>query len=301
MTPYFFMANLLYRTQNHRNITVYLNSDVTKVSGHVGKFVVTVSERGKGNGQGEIAKTDISCGAIIAATGAEPAKAAEFLYGESEDVLTQSELEKRLHEDRFDGGARNIVMIQCVGLPQRRAALLQPDLLFHGGEERAGHQEARPRRERLRPLPRPEDLWFPGDLLQKGPRRRHRFSPVHAEAKPQVVPGRTAFWSRSRAPTSPTGSRSRPINVVLSTGIEAPAANAQLSDMLKVQLNADGFFVEAHVKLRPVDFATEGIFLCGLAHSPKMIDENISQARAAAARAATVLSKTHLDVSAQVS
>ena len=90
-------------------------------------------------------------------------------------------------------------------------------------------------------------------------------------------------------------------NVVLSTGIEAEKNNRRLADMLKVPTNADGFFVEAHLKLRPVDFATEGIFLCGLAHSPKMIDENISQARAAAARAATVLSKTTLEVGAQVS
>ncbi|MGD0795376.1 MAG: 4Fe-4S binding protein, partial [Dehalococcoidales bacterium] len=77
--------------------------------------------------------------------------------------------------------------------------------------------------------------------------------------------------------------------------------NRKLADMLKVPLNADGFFNEAHLKLRPVDFATEGIFLCGLAHSPKMTDENISQAKAAAARAATILSKTQLEVSAQVS
>ena len=63
--------------------------------------------------------------------------------------------------------------------------------------------------------------------------------------------------------------------------------------MLKVPLNADGFFVEAHLKLRPVDFATEGIFLCGLAHSPKMMDENISQARAAAARAAQCFPRLH--------
>jgi heterodisulfide reductase subunit A len=89
--------------------------------------------------------------------------------------------------------------------------------------------------------------------------------------------------------------------VVQSTGIKAPADNRRLSDMLKLQLNNDGFFLEAHIKLRPVDFATEGIYLCGLAHSPKMIDENISQARAAASRAATVLSKTHLEVGAQVS
>jgi heterodisulfide reductase subunit A len=71
--------------------------------------------------------------------------------------------------------------------------------------------------------------------------------------------------------------------------------------MIKVPLNASGFYVEAHMKLRPVDFATEGLFLCGLAHSPKMIDENISQAKAAAARAATILSKTHLEVGTQVS
>jgi len=89
---------------------------------------------------------------------------------------------------------------------------------------------------------------------------------------------------------------------VLSTGVEVDLKNnKRISDMLKVPLNADGFYVEAHMKLRPVDFATEGIFLCGLAHSPKFIDENIAQARAAAARAATVLSKTQLDVSAQVS
>ena len=91
-------------------------------------------------------------------------------------------------------------------------------------------------------------------------------------------------------------------HVVLSTGVEVDLKNnKRISDMLKVPLNADGFYVEAHMKLRPVDFATEGIFLCGLAHSPKFIDENIAQARAAAARAATVLSKTQLDVSAQVS
>ena len=89
--------------------------------------------------------------------------------------------------------------------------------------------------------------------------------------------------------------------LVLSTGLDANEDNKRISDMLKVPLNANGFYVEAHMKLRPVDFATEGLFLCGLAHSPKMIDENISQAKAAAARAASILSKTHLEVGAQVS
>jgi heterodisulfide reductase subunit A len=89
--------------------------------------------------------------------------------------------------------------------------------------------------------------------------------------------------------------------IVLSTGIDALKDNRKLADMLKVPLNADGFYVEAHLKLRPVEFATEGIFLCGLAHSPKMANENISQARAAASRAATILCKTQLEVGGQVS
>jgi heterodisulfide reductase subunit A len=89
--------------------------------------------------------------------------------------------------------------------------------------------------------------------------------------------------------------------IVLSTGVDALKDNRTLADMLKVPLNADGFYVEAHMKLRPVEFATEGIFLCGLAHSPKMTNENITQARAAASRATTILSKTQLEAGGQVS
>jgi len=79
--------------------------------------------------------------------------------------------------------------------------------------------------------------------------------------------------------------------VVLSTGVISSEDGEELAQMLKVPLNEDGFFLEAHVKLRPVDFATEGIFLCGLAHSPKFIEESISQANAAISRACTILAK----------
>ena len=89
--------------------------------------------------------------------------------------------------------------------------------------------------------------------------------------------------------------------VVLSPGIIAPRENEGLSKMLKVPLNADGFFLEAHMKLRPVDFATEGIFLAGLAHSPKSIDETLSQANAAVSRALTLLTKTHLETIGTIS
>jgi len=83
--------------------------------------------------------------------------------------------------------------------------------------------------------------------------------------------------------------------VVLSAGVVANGRNKALSQMLKVPLDSDGFFLEAHMKLRPVDFATDGIFVCGLAHAPKDISETIAQARAAAGRAATVLAKSVIE------
>lgn len=88
--------------------------------------------------------------------------------------------------------------------------------------------------------------------------------------------------------------------LVLSLSISAPEENKTLSQLLKVPLNQDNFFLEAHVKLRPVDFATDGIFVCGLAHYPKSIDESIAQARAAAARACTVLSKERIEAEGKV-
>jgi len=83
--------------------------------------------------------------------------------------------------------------------------------------------------------------------------------------------------------------------VVLGVATVPREENKALAQMLKVPLNEDGFFLEAHVKLRPVDFATEGVFVCGLAHSPKFIDESIAQAQAAASRASTILSREMIE------
>jgi len=88
----------------------------------------------------------------------------------------------------------------------------------------------------------------------------------------------------------------KPDIVALSAATIPNADNKNIAEMLKVPLTKDGFFLEAHMKLRPVDFQTDGIFLCGMAHSPKFIDESISQACAAAARAATILSKKTLEM-----
>jgi len=116
------------------------------------------------------------------------------------------------------------------------------------------------------------------------------------ERKPQVLKegGKliVAFWE----PVLGQEVEVEPDTVVLSAATIPNADNKHLAEMLKVPLTKDGFFLEAHMKLRPVDFATDGVFLCGMAHSPKYIDESISQACAAAARATTILSKDKLEM-----
>jgi heterodisulfide reductase subunit A len=88
--------------------------------------------------------------------------------------------------------------------------------------------------------------------------------------------------------------------VVLSAGIEPSPDNGELAQMLKVPLNEDGFFLEAHAKLRPLDFAADGVYLAGLAHSPRFIEETIAQANGAAIRAVTLLSRKELQSAALI-
>jgi heterodisulfide reductase subunit A len=89
--------------------------------------------------------------------------------------------------------------------------------------------------------------------------------------------------------------------VVLSTGIIPNEGNETIAQLLKVPLDSNGFFLEAHMKLRPIDFATDGIYLCGLAHSAKAVEESIIQAKAASSRAATVLSRDRIELEAIIS
>jgi len=91
-----------------------------------------------------------------------------------------------------------------------------------------------------------------------------------------------------------------PDMLVLSTGVSPNPDNEELAKFLKVPLTADKFFLEAHAKLRPVDFATDGIFLAGLAHSPRNIEETITQARAAAGKAAIILSKEGIEAGGKI-
>jgi heterodisulfide reductase subunit A-like polyferredoxin len=88
--------------------------------------------------------------------------------------------------------------------------------------------------------------------------------------------------------------------LVLSTPIVAPKGTNELATSLKIPIDLDGFFLEAHTKLRPVDFSADGIFMAGMAHYPKLLDETIAQAQAAASRAARILTQETMLTNARV-
>jgi heterodisulfide reductase subunit A-like polyferredoxin len=332
-----FTRGLIDQVQKHPKIKTYLEAEITGIKGHIGKFHLTLAPwnnpanehagaddpaystgRAKGGPSFEI-----TGGAIVVATGAQPAKTAEFLYGQSDRVLTQVELEKRLHEktwlapwsnednkpakpgvaDYSTGQAKgqNIVMIQCVGSRNEKHPYCSRICCSMAVKNALAVKKLDPSASVYVLYRDVRTYGFREIYYQQAREAGVVFIRYTPEAPPQVTDN-NGLVVTLKSPDFPEPLAIEADNVVLSTGVEVDLPNnKRISDMLKVPLNADGFYVEAHMKLRPVDFTTEGIFLCGLAHSPKFIDENISQARAAAARAATVLSKTQLDVSAQVS
>ncbi len=286
-----FLVRLVDRIGNSDNIVLHMNTEVKSVAGFVGDFQVTLDENGQ--------ETPVRCGAIVVATGAVPAVTADFHYGQSANIITQSELEAALQTGTFSCANGNIVMIQCAGSRNGERSYCS----------RICCSMAVKNALKLKKLnPEANIIVLYRDIRTYGFREKYYkeareagviFMRYEKEQPPVISDGNDLVTLRS--PDFPEPVEIETDTIVLSTGVDAPKDNRTLADMLKVPLNSDGFYVEAHLKLRPVEFATEGIFLCGLAHSPKMSDENISQARAVASRAATILSKARLEVGGQVS
>jgi heterodisulfide reductase subunit A-like polyferredoxin len=288
-----FVSDLTDRIEKHPNIQVYLKTEVSGVAGFIGSFQVSLFGNDK--------TTSVHCGAIIVATGAGPAGTKEYLHGKSGRVITQVALEKKLQQGAFTTEGRNIVMIQCVGSRNEERAYCSRICCSAAVKNALKIKKQDPGANVFVLYRDIRTYGFREKYYKQAREAGVVFIRYDRNLPPVATEDESGLKVTLSSPDFPEPIEIETDSLVLSTGVDADPDNRRLADMLKVPLNADGFYVEAHMKLRPVDFATEGIFLCGLAHSPKMMDENISQARAAAARAATVLSKTTLEVGAQVS
>ncbi len=292
--PQELLRSLVAQVQAHPGIRVYTETDLLEVGGYVGKFASRLHRRDEDRVE------EIAHGVIVVATGAEAYEPApgEYLYGQHPGVLTQRELEQALVEGQAPAGA-SYVMIQCVGSRDEERPYCSRICCSVAVKNALRIKEQDPA-ARVTVLFRDVRTYgFQEERYEESRRQGVIFLEYTPENKPRVSARGERLLVEVDSPGQ--GLVALPADrVVLSTGIVPRQDNEVLGQMLKVPLTQDRFFLEAHVKLRPVDFAADGIFLCGLAHSPKSIEDTIAQAEGAAVRAATLLSKDRLEAQAIV-
>ncbi len=281
-----YLKDLVKRSYRHPLIRVITDAVITEVSGYVGNFVTRVKAKGR--------TQEIKHGAAIIATGADEYKPSEYLYGTDPRVLTQLELEERVAKgDEQLAQAQSLVMIQCVGCRQEDRNYCSR-VCCSGAVKNA---------LKLKSVNKAMDVYvafrdmrtygFSEDYYREASAKDVRFIRYEPQDKPVVEAVEEGGEKRLRVSvTDPVLGKKLAIDadhVVLSAAVVPSAGSEDTARMFKVPLGPDGFFQEAHVKLRPVDFAAEGVFLCGTAQYPKHLAEVISQAYGAAGRALTLL------------
>ena len=290
-----FLEDLKARVTQHPRIQVFTNAVITDFSGYVGNYKTSLMVGPR------MFSRDVEHGVTIVATGGEELKPKEYLYGEDKRVLTQLEMEAFLHGDgRKIEELKEVVMIQCVGSRNEERPYCSRVCCAEAVKNALTLKALNPK-ARVTILYR--DMRMYGTLEEDYARARKagiRFLRYEEDRKPEVTPKDGRLEVTFYNPILRENLTLRPDLLVLSAAT-IPADTAELASMLKVPRTADGFFLEAHMKLRPVDFASEGLYLCGIAHAPKTIEESLSQASAAVARACTILAKDEIQISGVVS
>jgi len=290
--------SLITRVKENNMIKLFTQAKIDMIEGSVGHFKTRLV-------MGDISK-EIEHGAVIVATGAKEYEPKEYLYGESEKVLTQLELERRLVavEDFFTSPGKGlgvIVMIQCVGSRDDERPYCSRLCCTEAVKNALKIKEVSPSTTVYILYRDIRTYGFRESYYTKAREKGVVFIQYDKGKKPEVSKDGKKLKIEVLDQTLGIPMSISADLVVLSTGIVPDEDNKTIAQLLKVSQNSYGFFLEAHMKLRPVDFATDGVFLAGLAHSPKRIEESIIQAQAAAARAATVLSKDTMEFEGNIS
>jgi heterodisulfide reductase subunit A len=292
-----YLRDLVRRVYQHPSIHVYADARIKEATGYVGNFVTKVkSERGD---------SEIKHGATVIAVGADVYKPTEYLYGENDKVITNLELEERIVSgDEKLINSQNLVMIQCVGCRQEDRNYCARICCNQSIKNALKLKELNPRMDIYILFRDIRTYGFAEDYYREASNNDVRFIRYEPDDKPQVeaveADGRPVLRV---AVTDPILGQKLAIDadyLSLAAAVIPPAANREISQFFKVTLGPDEFFKEAHVKLRPVEFGTEGVYLCGLAHYPKHIPESINQAYGAASRALTLLSHDTVTVSGSI-
>lgn len=282
-----YLKDLIQKVYRHPLVHVYHAATITAATGYIGNFQTTVkSERGI---------TRITHGATVIATGVDVYWPNEYLYGQDERVMTHLELEEAiLKRDERVVNARTVVMIQCVGCRNEERNYCSRVCCSESIKNALLLKDLNPEIEVYILFRDVRTYGYLENHYREAANREVRFIRYEPEAKPEVEPvleeGRPVL--RVTLPDYVLG-RKMTLDadiIMLAAAAIPPEANKELSQRFTLALSPDGFFKEAHVKLRPVEFATDGVYLCGTAHYPKLIPEAIGQAHAAAGRVLTLVS-----------
>jgi heterodisulfide reductase subunit A-like polyferredoxin len=291
--PREYVRHLAGRVKAHRNIRVHVNAALAEIVGSIGNFESKVRVGGNGS------CVQIKHGVVIVATGADVYTPKEYLYQQDARILLHDEVEAQIAENTFEG--KSVAFIQCVGSRDGEHPYCSRTCCSETIKHALKLKERRPETQ-VYVLYRDMRTYGFRETYYTQARRLGVTFIRFADNTPPVVSGHNGRLSV----TVHAETVNETVTLLVDKVILAPAtvprkSNRELAQLLKIPLGEEGFFLEAHRKLRPIDFATQGIFLCGNAHSPLGIDETVSQSSGAATRAATILSREYIDIDPIVS
>jgi len=292
-----YLKDMIRAVYQNPLIHVSHNATITDVSGYVGNFITTVETEGR--------VKEIKHGASVIAIGADEYKPAEYLYGENNKVFTHLEVEEQIaNGNEAVIHAESLVMIQCVGCRNEDRNYCSRVCCSHAVKNALKLKEINPGMRIYILFRDMRTYGFREDSYREASDKGVTFIRYEPENKPLVEAVKEGGKSilRVTVPDPILGDRLAIDADVLSlaAAVIPSAETNKIAGLFKVTLSPDEFFKEAHVKLKPVEFAADGVYLCGTAHYPKHIPETINQAYGAAGRVLTLLSKDTVTASASV-
>ncbi|MBE0534220.1 MAG: FAD-dependent oxidoreductase [Phycisphaerae bacterium] len=296
--PQLLLAGLIKQVRENENIQVHYGATLKECKGFIGDFKSVVQLEGPGP-----KVLELEHGAAIVATGANEAKPREYLYGDNNCVMTQLELENRLCDDpSYAEKLQEVVMIQCVGSRDSDRMICSRVCCTVAVKNAAAIKCANPQATVAVLYRDIRTYGFREDYYNEARGLGVLFFRYDLDSKPVVAADASGRLEvKVRDLNSQLTLRFDPDVLALSAAMIPQPDNEKVGMAFKVPVTREGFFLEAHMKLRPVDFASDGLFLCGTCHAPKFIDETITQAQAAAAKVVSILSRPVMEVSGIVS
>ena len=271
---------LIAKVYQHPFIHVYHDATITEATGYVGNFVTTVKS--------ETGVAEIKHGAAVIAIGADLYTPTEYLYGEDDRVMTHLELEERITKgDEKIVNAKSVVMIQCVGCRNEERNYCSRICCSQSVKNALKLKEKNPQMDITILFRDMRTYGFKEDSYREASNKDVKFIRYEPQEAPQVEAGESDEGRPVLKVTATDYVLGKKLVIdadilALAAAVIPSAATKEVAGLFKVTLSPDGFFKEAHVKLRPVEFGTDGVYLCGLAHYPKFMQETINQAYGAA-------------------